>query len=622
MPRRDGIYKSQVMQTPRNRAVVAAARNYSVDQASRKISESRVFQESREWQRILWKMYDCVPEYRFAVTWVGNILSKAKLLVHENGEPTKNSHAADALASLFGGPDGHPEMLRMLGINFTVAGEGWIIGEQKSRDEDEWDVIAATEIEVQGAGGDRTIKVDGEEASENALCLRMWKPHPQKTSAPDAPSRAVIPILNEIVKLTEHVDAQTSSRLASAGILFVPEEMEIPGVPVTTASDDPDNPDTSQQDMDAADSLTQRLIDIASIAIKDRSSAAAMVPLVITAPGEFLEHVQHMTFWSGLDEHAKGLREEAIRRLANGMDMPPEVLLGTADVNHWSAWQIEEASIKSHTEPLLTVILSSLTTGYLRPYLEENGVENAEEFTLEADTSEMRLRPNRSKEAMELYDRGEINGATVRRENGFNENDAPSAEELTFWLKKNLAKGQTMPADVRAALRMLGVDLPEVATEGDVEVVHEARPTRSLKEHPRRSEPDPEKSEAIGAKAASLIAAAPPQAAAPDGLVLATDQMVRRALERAGNRLKNRLNGRVPGKARDLYLSMPSISDSEAEKLLEDAWDLDDFEYPGVDCDRLRGTLHQYTSILLRMQKPHDRSALARHLLMSMSDAA
>lgn len=619
MPRRDGIYKSQVMQTPQNRAVVAAARNYSVDQASRKIAESRVFQESREWQRILWRMYDTVPEYRFAVTWVGNILSKAKLLVHEGGEPSRNSHAADALASLFGGPDGQPEMLRMLGINFTVAGEGWIVGEQKSRDEDEWDVVASTEIEVKGSGATRTIQIDGEEASKNALCLRMWKPHPQKTTAPDAPSRAVIPILNEIVKLTEHVDAQTSSRLASAGILFVPEEMEIPGIPVSTGEPGTDG-DSSQQDLDSADSLTQRLIDIASIAIKDRSSAAAMVPLVITAPGEFLEHVQHMTFWSGLDEHAKGLREEAIRRLANGMDMPPEVLLGTADVNHWSAWQIEEASIKSHTEPLLTVILSSLTVGYLRPYLEENGVANAEDFTFEADTSEMRLRPNRSKEAMELYDRGEVNGATVRRENGFDENDAPTADELAMWLRKNVAKGQTMPADVRAALRMLGVDMPEV--EGEVEVVHEARPRRSLGEHPRRSEPNPEESEAIGAKAASLLAAAPPRIAAPDGLVLATDQMVRRALERAGNRLKNRVNGRVPGKARDLYLSMPSISDSEVEKLLEDAWDLDDFEYPGVDCDRLRGTLHQYTSILLRMQKPHDRSALARHLLMSMSEAA
>lgn len=618
MPRRDGIYKSQVIQTPRNRSVVAAARNYSVDQASRKVGESKTFQESREWQAILWNMFDIVPEYRFAVTWVGNLLSKAVLEVEENGKPTKNQHALDAVASLFGGPDGHAEMFRMLGVNFTVAGEAWIIGEHRSKDEDEWDVVAASEIDVQGQGQHRTIKLDGDEISPDALCLRLWKPHPRKTLAPDAPSRAVIPVLNQIVKLSQHTDAQLASRLASAGILFVPEEMDLPSVPVNDT--DGTEESESQQVIDGADGLTQRLIDIASIAISKRDSAAALVPLVITAPGEFLEKVQHMTFWSGLDEHTKELMEEQIRRLAGGMDMPPEVLLGTADVNHWGAFQIEEASIKSHTEPLLNVILSSLTTGYLRPFLQENGVENFEDFSFEADTSEMRLRPNRSKEAIELYDRGELNGIALRRENGFDEVDAMTADELIMWLKKNLAKGQTMPEDVRAALRMLGVKLPEpeVDAEGrELEVVHEARPTPSLIRHPRRSEPDPEESEAEGAQTASAV-----PMVAPDGLVLAADQMVRRALERAGNRLKNKMNGRYTGKARDLYLSMPSIKDTEADKLLEDAWDLDDFEYPGVDCDRLRGTLHQYTMLLLCMQKPHSRSALARHLLMSMSEAA
>lgn len=617
MPRRDGIFKSQVVQAPRAKAMYASARNYSVGQASRKVVESKNMQESREWQNVLWTMFDTVPEYRFAVTWVGNLLSKAKLLVHESGAPSTNQVALDALESLFGGPDGQAEMLRLLGINFTVAGEGWIIGQTDSRDEDDWSVIAATEIEVQGNGDSRTIKVENEPASEDALCIRLWKPHPRKTSAPDSPSRAVIPILGEIVKLTQHVDAQTSSRLASAGILFVPEEMEIPSIPTSVSDPNGEDGDTleGEEVISGSDSLTQRLIDIASIAISDRSSAAALVPLVITAPGEFLSEVRHLTFWSGLDEHSKELREEAIRRLANGMDMPPEVLLGTADINHWGAWQIEEASIKSHTEPLLNVILSAITTGYLRPYLEEMGVEGFADFTVEADTAEMRLRPNRSKEALELRDRGELSGAAARRENGFDENDAPDEADLREWLIKKTAVGQTMPSDVRHALRKLGVDIPEpLDASPATEVVHESRPIPSLKRHPNRSEPNPEESEADNAKAVA--------SAAPNALVLASEQMVKRALERAGNRLKSRLNGRVEGKARDLYLSMPSLTDAEVEQLLTDAWDLDDFDYPGVDCVRLQQTLNNYTLLLLRMQKPHSRQALARHLIMTLTEAA
>ena len=53
-----------------------------------------------------------------------------------------------------------------------------------------------------------------------------------------------------------------------------------------------------------------------------------------------------MTFWTQLDEHAIELRSEAIRRLGLGMDMPPEVLQGSADSNHWAAWQADEAAIK------------------------------------------------------------------------------------------------------------------------------------------------------------------------------------------------------------------------------------------------------------------------------------
>jgi len=103
---------------------------------------------------------------------------------------------------------------------------------------------------------------------------------------------------------------------------------------------------------------------------------------------------------------------------------------------------------------------------------------------------------------------------------------------------------------------------------------------------------------------------------------MAADQMVKRALERAGNRLKSRVNGKVSGKARDLYLSMPSITQADVENLLTDAWDLDDFDYPGVDCETLQVALQDYATLLLRMQKPHTRQSLARHLLVAMSEAA
>jgi hypothetical protein len=339
------------------------------------------------------------------------------------------------------------------------------------------------------------------------------------------------------------------------------------------------------------------------------------VPLVIAAPGEFLEKIQKTEFWSGFDEHAKGLRDEAIRRIAIGMDMPPEIITGTGDVNHWGQWQIEEAAIKAHTEPLLEVIVASLTTGYLHPFLQAEGVPDWQNYTIEANTAALRLRPNRSKEAFELWDRGAINVHTLLVENGFNpETDRPDEKEKILWFLTKVAGGSTTPDQVAAALKALGVlGIPGTPAEPT-----QAPEPRTLREHPRRQEPDEVKSEQRQIRA--INAAATPAFVA-DGLVLAPEVMVYRALERAGNRLKNRVGAFENTSAADLYLSMPHLSKTECETLLTDAWScLDRFEYPGVGREALREALHEYTLTLLRLQKPHTRQALARHLLLELAE--
>src|SRR3546814_15969461 len=67
--------------------------------------------------------------------------------------------------------------------------------------------------------------------------------------------------------------------------------------------------------------------------IRDRSSAAAVVPLTVPIPDDgtgraAADYVHFQTFSTPSDEERRELREEAIRRLALGQDAPPEVLLG------------------------------------------------------------------------------------------------------------------------------------------------------------------------------------------------------------------------------------------------------------------------------------------------------
>jgi len=541
--------KPEVAASTSPNAVVAAAVRLTGRGSGKSFRKPK---RSPSWYARAWEFYDTIGEYRYAVTWVGNLLSRAKLEVWEDGELTKNQDALDALNALFGGEEGQREMLRQLGTHLSVPGDSYIVGEDMGEEPDKWSVIAANRITVIGQteNDPGTWKVGGKELSD-PLVIRLWRPHPQKQEDADSPSRAVLPILAEIEGLTKYVTAQISSRLTGAGVLAIPSEITFGSVRNLVQNSDGSTENSASAS--GVDAFLLEFIEVVSAATADPEEASARVPIILQGPGEFLDKIQHITFWSELDEKAKELRDEAIRRLALGMDMPPEILTGTGDMNHWNSWQVEEASIKAHTEPLLQIITTSLSSSYLRPYLEDTGMskEDARRFSFHADTSKIRLRPNRSKEAIELYEHGELSAAAMLRENGFDPADAMDDTERKLWLTKKVASGSTTPELVAWALRLMGVDVPESA-------MVEAAPTEapsdpSLLEHPTRDIPEEE-----------------------DGIAAAA-AVVFRALERSGARLKSKYkNALVPGGDRvpnEVVYRYARIEDEMEDDLLVNAWD-------------------------------------------------
>jgi len=586
MPR-PSSFRSEVLAQPAQMAVYAAAKNYTIGKARRGVNVQGQSSTGEEWQDVGWDFYDTVGEYRYAVDWVGNLLSRAILTATENGEETTNQLALDAMAALFGGPEGQSEMLRSLGIHYTVAGEAYVIGVDDG-DEDVWHVIASTEIKKSANDTFRVPGLNLDITDDDSLVMRLWRAHPRKPWKANSPTRAVLPILAEINKLTMHVAAQLDSRLAGAGLLILPSEMSFPTMPTSQPPANEGDPATQAPAATGAQAFVNMLIGVMETAIGNRQDASALVPIVLQVAGEYIDKVQHLTFWSELDAQAIELRKEAIGRLALGMDMPPEVLTGIADVNHWGAWQVDESAIKAHSEPLLKAITSALTIGYLRPVLEAEGMdpEEAATFGIGADTSQLRMRPNRSKESIELYEHGELKAETMRRENGFDENDAPTDEERRDFLIRKVASGSASPEQVEQALRLLGIQIVTAAEDN----MRESRPDPSIADHPVND--------------------------IPEETVAASEQMVFRALERAGNRLKNRLGGKVSDRidAVALYLRMPEITAAEANLLLEDAWSSCTWADLGVDPDDLKSALDSYTTALLVQRATHDRSLLRTYL--------
>lgn len=571
------------------RVVVASAARRTAAESTDPTNPTRGVQA---WQEKGWYYYDNVGEFRAAVNWVANVLSRAKLyVVHDTGagpEPVEENSDADKVLNEFGGGQvGQRALLHDYGVLYSVPGEAWTVGYEDKDGTQHWDAYSPGDIVANGS----SYRIESQNLTlpDTAVVIQSWRPHPRRRQYADSPTRAALPILSEIDALTQHIDAQTSSRLASAGILFVPNEIAATAVGATRDA-------TSQA---TAEAFVKILSDVASRAIRDRSDPAALVPITVTGDAAFIDKVNYVKFWSNLDEHAIELRTEAIRRLALSLDMPPEILTGTGDVNHWGAWAIDESAIKSHTEPLLGIICTDLTLGYLRPAL-TGVVDDPENFSIAADTSDMRLRPNRSKEAMELWDRGELSGATLLRETGFEAKaDAMKPDERKDWFARKVASGSTTPELVAAALKSLGLDLgegvPEMIriSENPDKKPTEARPDPSLLDHPVQG---------------------PPQ----EALLAAAEQMVFRALERAGNRLRNKFRTSPGVSASESYLFMPTLSASDVEFALEDGFSQCErfaAKY-GVTHTWLEETLRRYCSVLIATKKPYDEALLRTYLGM------
>lgn len=484
------------------------------------------------WQSEAWGFYDTIGELRAAANWIGNALSRIRLVIKRkdsNGTVTLTEGlAVDALNTLFGGESGQSQMLESLGIHLTVPGEAYLVAEpQPGQNPDAW-MVCSTE-EVTNTTGSEVWSVnrgDGKrELRKNSLIIRVWRPHPRKWIEADSSVRAVLPILREIQALTKRVAADIDSRLAGAGLLLLPSEMSFVAPP--TEGEDPAN---------ASDPFFDALLQAMMTPIEDRESAAAVVPLVVRAPGALLSTAQHITFSTPFDAQSQGLREEGIKRTALGMDLPPEIMLGTGNSNHWSAWQIDESAIKIHVEPLMELIVDALTQKWLWPVLEAGGQPDYE-TTVGWDTADLRVRPNHATEAIELYDRGELSPDALRRETGFEDSDAPNDEQRKQILLLKLAMANS---DLSAgAAQALGLD-----------ITPENIGTRYQPVPPPQVEAPTGRDRTLPVEQDSRAAAA----------LVAVEMVVLRALERANNRLTRR------GK------QTRSCSDAECTAGLQGAW--------------------------------------------------
>lgn len=444
------------------------------------LPERRLTPKYETWQDEVWAFYDALGEFEFGVSWLANMLSKVRLLAAEldpkTGEPVpiEDGPAAEAMARLAGGVGGQAQLMKEFTVHLSVPGECWLVGEEPDditgTEEEIWSIKSADELRVsrRKIRGQATYEVRESDADSwrpiapESLVVRCWNSHPRWGWRADSSARHALGALFELDSVNKRIIATVLSRLASNGfLLYDKTRLSIP------PRMNPDGSGPSE-----VDPFAQMLVEVASRGIKDPASPEATIPIPIGFQVDDLTNVdpkmlmQWIQLSDGVDDAVLKQRESAIRRLATSMDLPAEILLGMGDSNHWSAWQIEESGIKAHVTPLAELISHCLTVGYLKPMLTAAGAQltgpNGGKIVVWYDPSEIVVRPDKSGNVLQAYDRLEVSGTTLRREIGVDEDDAPDKKELSDMMLKQLVR--LVPALAASAAESLGAPKLEQVT--------------------------------------------------------------------------------------------------------------------------------------------------------------
>lgn len=583
--------------------------------------------KTAEWQRESYRLYDVVGAARFVANTVANAVSRCRLYIAELDPDTgevlgeaDNPALKPYVASPFGTGDRRRENVRLAALNLFVCGEYYQVGEgaRGEGERDRWYVVSPFDFKKKKGGGsgggllcDRPPMYGGGEAvldpgstDPNSgkprpgrdVVGRVWTPHPMHSREADSPFRAAIPDLNILHTIKKRESAELDSRLAGAGILFVPDSFTLPGKD--------GNPGTVQDLMDD-------LIEIASEVISDPSHPSSIIPYILKVPGEDIDKVKLLNFWSELSAALGDLSDRKIRALAQAFDAPVETLEGAGNTNHWNLWRIAEETITTHYEPLLSRMADSITTLYLRPGLATTGL-NPDAFAYAFDTTPLRVRADRFGDAVKLRELGLLSDEATLRAGDFNENDAPGKEEKAERLARELVVanpelasgplGVLAGLDVNEPIIIDGTTAPERAPAAPA--VEQA--PRAVQGPPQQREPaDDTTSDPL---TASLLAQLPTDAA----VTVLANTAVHRALEKAGGRLV-RTYPSTADRAR-LHMTMTTPPNKgQAQRALKGVWgNLPAFTAGlDVDADQLANALNAYTVELLVRGRDHEPEALA-----------
>lgn len=384
------------------------------------------------WQRKRTRQPAPIGEVRYVIGWMADQMSRMRWSVLIDGSEewslqlpdgstvvaaaeddsdadTSNSSASEKVLELI---DWTPNVVRQVTTNLFVAGQlDFVALTQPSLDPEEeateWHVISVVDPDR-----DKTI----ESAAHTITAL--W-PHPADPSMPDAPLFGVLPILEEMDWLSRMSRYQMANRMRVNGVIGYADGF------------DSANGGNFREDFEAASQAN----------MDDPTNASAVlirgaVELVEPA-GNGMKGMSWVIPDFPNDDRIDSKMTSAIQRLAYGLPIPPEILLGLQAQSRATAYQVEENSYRAHIEPPATLV-AALAQEALEFILDR-------EVEVLPDPTDLLARRHSTQDAKDALAAGAISYAYYREVLDIPETAAADEQDLA--LMERVKASTTVPVD-------------------------------------------------------------------------------------------------------------------------------------------------------------------------------
>lgn len=384
---------------------------------------------TQQWQLRVLAYQDSIPEVGHAGTFVENVMNKISFVVKVDGE---KSDALTALLKKF--PSGRSSR------NLTMVGE-YVTAYKydKKSDKVRWKVYGKKDYKSEHG---KPIQIKGKDGKFRDLesdwtWFRVWREDPSDQHEAWSSHKPMLDVLESLYVHQLADTAVATSRLAGAGILYIPNDEFV---------DMPDL-DGGEPEPGTQAHFETRLREAMTDSVRNRSSQDAIVPLVMFGSAEYADAIKHVLMERRDDAEAFSKRIDSYRkRYGGGIELPEEVITGMGKTNHWAGWKVDQNTWSYYLEPNGEITAAALEKNFIEPIAENLGI--AGEIEIEIDPTRAIVKPDRTDAAIRLFSTGALSGEGALHYSGMDEKFLhPTANENGAGKLGNQPDGQVrMPS--------------------------------------------------------------------------------------------------------------------------------------------------------------------------------